>query len=139
MSDIHFINTDKSNFQDEYFKVMDKTFEKAREKSLAKGGEELTLEAFLDKNERDCDKAEKIKFIYFLFPFIVTPLSYLYTSLINGFGRISNPVIYVCVILITSGLIAFLLHKNFRKSLALRRAWINTRRGEIKESENNLN
>ena len=132
MSDIHFINADKSDFQNEYFKVMDKTFEKARAKSLAKGGEELTLEAFLDKNERDCDRAEKMKFIYFLFPFIVTPLSYLYTSLINGFGRISNPVIYVCVILITSGLVALLLYKNFRKSLALRRAWINTRREEIK-------
>lgn len=132
MSDIHFINTDKSDFQNAYFKVMDKTFEKARAKSLAKGGEELTLEAFLDKNARDCDKAEKIKFIYFLLPIIVTPLSYLYTSLINGFGRISNPVIYVCVILITSALIALLLHKNFKKSLALRRAWISARREEIK-------
>ena len=137
MNDMHFINTDNSNFQNEFFKAMDKTFEKARAKSLSKGKGDLTFEAFLDKNERDCDKAEKMKFIYFLLPIIATPLAYLYTDLIDGLSRISNPVIYICVILIMSGLIGMLGYKNFKKSLAVRRSWIKARREEMKAEQEN--
>ena len=135
MSDIYFINTDKSNFQNEYFKVMDKRFEKAREKSLKKGKVEITLEAFLDKEEQDSNRVEKMKSIYFLLPIIVTALAYLYTGLIDGLDSISSPIIYVCVILITSSLITMIFYKNIKRSLALRRAWINSKRDGIKETE----
>lgn len=131
MSDIHFIKGNKSDFQKAYFEAMDKRFEEQRKKSVKKGKGELTLEAFLDKEERDCAKAENIKFIYFLFPIIATALAYLYTGLIDGFGRISSPVIYVFVMLIASGLIALWHYKNVKKSLILRKEWIKSKRDKI--------
>ena len=124
-------------YQKEFFKAMDKRFEEQRKKSLKKGNGELTLAAFLDKEERDCDKTEKMKFIYFLFPIIATALTYLYTSLIDGFGRISNPVIYILVVLITSGLFGILCYKNLKKSMALRRAWIKAKREKIRAEKKN--
>ena len=131
MSDIHFINTDKSNFQNEYFKVMDKRFEEQRKKSIKKGKGELTLEAFLDNEERDCDRAKKILFIYFPLPVIATALAYLYTSLIDGFGS-TNHIVYVCVLFILSCVVIFLSFKSSKKSIDYRRAWINAKREEIK-------
>ena len=134
MSDIHFINGNKSDFQKAYFEAMDKRFEEQRKKSIKKGNGELTLEAFLDKEERECTKAENMKLIYFLFPIIATALAYLYTGLIDGFGRISSPVIYVFVILIASALIALRLHKNIKKSLILRKEWIKAKRNETESN-----
>lgn len=135
MSDIHFINGNKSDFQKAYFKAMDKRFEEQRKKSVKKGNGELTLEMFLDKEERECAKVEKMKlFIYFLFPIIATALAYLYTGLIDGFGRISSPVIYVFVMLIASSLVGLLLYKNIKKSLILRKKWIKSKRDEIKSN-----
>lgn len=138
MSDIHFINTDKSNFQNEYFKVMDKRFEQAREKNVKNGNGELTLEAFLDKEELSCDHMEKIKFIYFLLPMIMPLLSYPYIKLTAGFDTTLEFIISVCVLLILSSLIGSLFYKNIKKSLVLRKAWIKSRRDGIKESENTL-
>ena len=131
MSDIHFINTDKSDFQNAYFKVMDKRFEEQRKKSIIKGKGELTLEAFLDNEERDCDRAKNILFIYFPLPIIATALAYLYTSLIDGFGR-TNHIVYVCVLFILSSVVIFLSFKSSKKSIASRRAWIIAKREEIK-------
>ena len=136
MSDIYFINTDKSNFQNEYFKVMDKRFEAMQKKSIKKGKGELTLEVFLDNEERDCDRAKKILFIYFPLPIIATALAYLYTSLIDGFGR-TNHIVYVCVLLILSSVVIFLHYKSSKKSIAYRRAWINAKREEIKAEREN--
>ena len=136
MSDIYFINTDKSNFQNEYSKVMDKRFEKMRTRSLKKGKGELTLEAFLDNEERDCDRAKKILFIYYPLPTIATVLAYLYTSLIDGFGR-TNHIVYVCVLFILSSVIIFLYYKSSKKSIAYRRAWIEAKREEIKTKQEN--
>ena len=136
MSDIHFVNTDKADFQKEYFKAMDKRFEAARKKSIKKGNGELTLEAFLDNEERDCDRAKKILFIYFPLPIIATALAYLYTSLIDGFGR-TNHIVYVCVLLILSSVVIFFSYKSSKKTIAYRRAWINAKREALKAVPNN--
>ena len=133
MSDIHFINTDKSDFKKEYFKAMDKKFEDERKKNVKKGKGELTLETFLDKEEKNCAKAEKLTFFYFLLPVIATAWSYFYTFHIVG-NNTSNPVVRICVFLILSSLIALLFYKSFKKSLALQKAWIKSKRDEIESN-----
>ena len=116
---------------------MDKRFEKMRARSLKKGKGELTLEAFLDNEERDCDRSEKLKFIYFLMPVIITAIACLYSSFLNGFSSISNSIFYDFVILIVSSVVVMLSYKDVKKSINYRRAWINAKREEIKTKQEN--
>lgn len=112
-------------------KEMEKKYEKARRKNLKKGKGDLTLEAFLDREEKDCAKAEKIKYLYYILPVIVILAAVVPTYLAEGFDGISDGIIFIAILLVIEYSIMLGLWKVIRTGITARRAWLKATRDEI--------
>lgn len=135
------INRQKVKFSDlvendltpEFSATMEKRFEKAKKKNLKKGKGELTLEAFLDSEERLNNRTEKQRLFYKLLPIGLTALSYVTTALSSGFETFTDSIIYVLVMLSVECPLLWGLWKIFKSGIDARRAWIKARRNELEQ------
>lgn len=122
------VNTEISSF-------MEKRFDKAKKKNIKKGKGELTREAFLEQEERLCNRTEKQKLFYRLLPIIVTAFAYILTSLTGGFETYTDSIIFIIVMLAVECPILWGLWKVVKSGLDARRAWIKAKRNELEQIE----
>ena len=114
----------------EFAKEMEKKFEKAKKRSLKKGKGELSLEEFLDKEEKDCDQTEKMGFIYYILPVAVTGGDFLLSYFTDGIESISDATAQAVLILAVQYPIMLGLFKIIKIGVAQRREWIRKKRNE---------
>ena len=119
------VNTEFSTF-------MEKRFEKAKRKSLKKGKGELTLEAFLDNEEKFNRRTERQKLFYMLLPIGNTILAYITTCMTSGFETLTDSIIFVLVMLAVECPLLWGLWKIIKSGIDGRKAWINVKREELK-------
>lgn len=127
---VKFADMISEDIQKETAKNMEKRFEKAKRKSRKKGKGELSLSAFLDKEERSCDLSEKMKLFYIVFPVIITVISYIFTYLNEGFETYADSILYIGIMLVVEYLIVSSIWKINRNILTAIRAWIKEKRDE---------
>lgn len=119
----------------EFSAAMEKRFFKAKKRNLRRGKGELTLEAFLDREEKSCNRTEKQKLFFRLLPVIVTALSYATTALNSGFESYTDSIAYILLMLAVEIPILWGMWKIVKSGIDSRRAWIKARRNELEQKQ----
>lgn len=118
----------------EFQKEMQKIYEKKNAKMLRKGKAEWTWEDFLDYQEKDVQKAYKLKPLYDWLPVIVTfPLGF-WWYLDNGFGVAL--IIYVIILLVVEFFVIKGMWKIVKGAVDTKMVWVETERKKLEKNNN---
>lgn len=108
--------------------TMTKKFANLNKKRRKKGKPELTLEEFLDREEADCKKIEKLKPFFIALPFLITGGMTADLVLTDGFETPLDAVIYAALMLAVEAAVMAGMWKIERLGLESRRRWIASHR-----------
>lgn len=134
---IKFTDLVSEEMRKDFPEEMEKKLEKARRKSLKKGKGELSVEEFLDKEEKECGKSEKLKALYYCFPPVISVLVFLMIYFTDGFVSVIDVIIFFVICLAVEYLIMVCMWRIVKSGITQRREWIAKKREEIKrEAEN---
>ncbi|MCD8375838.1 MAG: DUF1048 domain-containing protein [Oscillospiraceae bacterium] len=103
---------------------MEKKFQKAQ-KRAQKRGRTLTLEEFLDREERECQRGPAL---YILLPLGITALCWLGLCLTDGFESPADSAAFAAVTLAAEYLVMWGLWRLARRGFAARLAWVRGKR-----------
>jgi hypothetical protein len=109
-------------------KEMERKFEKHKRRYLKKHKTPLTLEAFLEKEEKECRTLEKMKYLYFSLPLVIPAIA---LCTIEGFEGWTDKLLFAAIMLAMEYLAMLGLWKFLKKSIHLRRTWIRDKRAEL--------
>lgn len=134
-----YIKRDKVKFldlvQEESHKAfpdeMEKKYEKARKKNLRKGKGELPIESFLEKEEKECNRIKKMRFIYYVLPVIVIGSAFLATWKMDGFDGVMDAVTFLGINIVIQYTLMMGIWKIEKMGERERREWIKKKRNEI--------
>ena len=129
---IKFTDMVKEEAEKSFPAEMEKRFEKAQKRSL-KRGKELTLEAFLDKEEKDCDRTERMWYFYFILPIPIILVAFMGTLLGEGFETAWDAVLFIVIQFVAEYALMLGLWGIVKSGLPGRRAWIAAKRAEMGE------
>lgn len=115
----------------EFAEEMEKKYEKARKKNLKKGKGELSVGTFLEKEEKNCNRTEKMKCFYYILPLIVIGSAFLTTWKIHGFDGVTDAMIFIAVNLVIQYTLMTGIWKITWIGVKERREWIREKRDEI--------
>lgn len=118
----------------EFAREMEKKYERARKKSVQRGKGELSLEAFLEKEEKDINLTEKMGALYYIFPVVITGAAFFITFCMGGFESNIDAAVYIAIMLTVQYPIMLSLWKLTKSGVKERRTWIAKKRGEDAES-----
>lgn len=107
--------------------TMDLKYMAANKRSIKKGKGELSMEAFLEKEEKDCRLTEKTAPFYYLFPIVITAAG----ALAVEFEGYMDALFYIAIMLVIEYAIMIGFWKIVKKGVVQRRAWIQSKREEI--------
>lgn len=130
---IKFSDLVHEDVQKELTPIMEKKYEKARKKSLKKGKGELTMEAFLDKEERDCDRAERLWYMYYIFPGVLAVVVTLCIYMLEGFESYPDMCFFLCIVLVVIYPIELGIYKVLKNGMKENRAWVKAKREELEQ------
>lgn len=132
---VKFFDLIKDEVREEFPNEMEKKFEKAKRKSLRKGKGELSLEAFLEKEEKDVRLTEKMDIFYYVLPLVITAGGFIPTYLNDGFESFLDTIIYVVVMLAIEYPLMLAFAKIGKNGTRERKRWIAAKREEMKQGE----
>lgn len=114
---------------------MEEKYAKASARSVKRGKGPLPLEAFLDKEEKDCRLTEKLDFLYYLFPLVIVAPFFLQVQRDGGFEGALDALVFLVLMLAIEYAIALGLLKFFQKATACRMAWVRSKRKALASGE----
>ena len=117
----------------EFPKEMEKKYQKANARSVKKGKGELNYAAFLEKEERDCRRALKIKWFYLLTPPVVTMGSALYAAHFDGFGGLEDVIFFIVLMLVVECAIMYPFWRLTKYGVKQRQAWIKEKYRDLED------
>lgn len=129
---VKFFDLVKEESSSEFPKEMEKKFAKARQRSIRRGKGELSLEKFLEKEERDVDRTEKTGFVYYLLPVAIVGGGAIIRYLTGGFESLADEAVQGGIVLAVQYPIMIGLWKVVKLGAAERRKWIEGKREEIR-------
>ncbi len=128
---IKFLDLIEQETKKDFPAEMEKKFQKARKKNLKKGKGDLTLEAFLDKEEANCAKVEKQKILFYVLPVIAVAAAFLFTLQNEGFDSGTDMAIFLIIMLAVECPLMRGLWKLTSIGVKERRSWIQSKRSEL--------
>lgn len=112
---------------------MEKKYNRAKRRYQKRGKGELTWEVFLDREEKDCDRTEKMRYFYYFFPLVVCAAAVVGTFVTDGFESMADLAIFVAIILGVEYLFLLTLWKIVKSGVKQRRAWLREEREKIEQ------
>ena len=104
-------------------------FQKKNKRLLSKGKEAVSLEAFLAEEEKECEKAEKLKWFYYVAPIVITILC----SIAVPFEELIDAVLFAGILLAVEYGIMIAFWKLSLFGIREKRKWIAKKGMEDKE------
>lgn len=130
---IKFTDLVSEEMRKDFPEEMEKKLEKARRKSLKKGKGELSVEDFLNKEEKECDTTEKLKVLYYGFPPVISVLTLLMTYFTDGFESVIDVILLFVICLAVEYFIMAGMWRIVKSGITQRREWIVKKREEINQ------
>ncbi len=134
---VRFRDLVNADMDKEFADVLEKKYAKANKRNLKKGKGELPIKDFLSKEEKDCNKTEKTKLFYYLFPLGITALVMIFEYFCFGFETYFDAIFLAVLLLVIEYAIMISFWKITKSGIAHRRSWINAKRKEISQYPNN--
>lgn len=107
--------------------IMEKRYNNLNKRSIKKGNGQLSMAAFLDSEEQDCDKSDKLGWLFYGTPFVLTGGGLLTTKFDTPFDL----VLYAALMLSVTFLFMHFSFKSTKDTTAQKRAWIIAKRKEL--------
>ncbi len=130
---VKFLDMVNEEVDKEFPAEMEKKFAKAQKKCRKRGKGELSLEAFLEKEEKDVRLTEKIEILYYILPPAITVVTFIPTYLSGGFDGIVDMVVYVAIMLGIEYPLMLGMSKLGKSGLEERKKWIACKREELEQ------
>lgn len=103
---------------------MEKLYKKANKRSVRKGKGELSREAFLKKQEKNCRNREKFVWFYYVYPIANIVVAVTATALEGGFESTADLLIFLGIMLAVQYAFAMFFRKLDKEYTKKLRAWI---------------
>lgn len=103
---------------------MQKKYDKMNQKQIRKGREPLTWEAFLDKEEKNCERNERLVWFYYLFPVVITGIVTFWMCQNDGFENFADGLWFVGILLLVEYAVILGLWKMVKVGIEPHREWI---------------
>lgn len=94
----------------DFEKVLLSRFERINKRNRKKGKPEISMEEFLEKEEKDCVTSEKIQYVFLVIPVVMTVNMY-FT------GQFENGIIDMAIFFVMCFAIEYFLWKTFKSSI----------------------
>lgn len=133
---VKFLDLVQEESRREFPKEMEKKYEKARKKNLKKGKGELSVETFLEREEKECDRTEKLRFFYYILPVIVIGSAFLTTWKMDGFDSGIDALIFIAINIVIQYSLMLGIWKIVKMGMEERREWIKEKREELNRERN---
>ena len=107
--------------------IMETRYQTLNKRSIKKGNGQLSMAAFLDNEEKECDKSDKLGWLFYGTPFVLTVGGLLTTK----FDTLFDLVMYAVLMLSITLLFMHFSFKSTKNTTAQKRAWIIAKRKEL--------
>ncbi|MEE1218734.1 MAG: DUF1048 domain-containing protein [Ruminococcus sp.] len=131
-NDIRFIDMVNQDLDEDLPKLMEEKYNTLNKRSIKRGKGELTMQAFLDKEEKDCDTIQKQKWLYYLMPMAITLIGFVSTYFTSGFDTVFDAVIFIAITLAIEFPIVLGIWRISKNGAIKRKAWIKYKREQLK-------
>lgn len=106
---------------------MEKKYARANARSIKRGKGELSIEAFLEKEEKDCRLSEKLRWLDYVLPLVITACC----AIGSDFDGVFDFFIFVAIMLAIEYPLMLGFGKMTANGVKQRRAWIEAKRAEL--------
>lgn len=131
---IRFIDMVNQDLDEDLPELMEEKYNTLNKRSIKRGKGQLTMQAFLDREEKDCDNIERLKWFHYLMPVAITLIGFVFTYFTSGFESVFDALIFVAITLAVEYPIVLGMWKISRNSAIKRRAWIKAKREALKDT-----
>lgn len=134
---IRFRDLVKEEAKKDFPEEMEKKFVNTNKRRVKKGKEALTMAAFLDKEEADCARTEKLRFFYYVLPPAATVLGCWFGAAGEGFESPLDMGLFAVILLAVEYGLLLGMWKIVKDGIENRRDWIKTKRKELESNGEN--
>ena len=131
---IRFTDMVNQDLDEDLPKLMEEKYNTLNKRSIKRGKGELTMQAFLDKEEKDCDTIQKQKWLYYLMPMAITLIGFVSTYFTSGFDTVFDAVIFIAITLVIEFPIVLGIWRISKNGAIKRKAWIKDKREDLKNT-----
>jgi DNA-binding ferritin-like protein (Dps family) len=124
---IKFFDAVSAQSRVDYDSIMQKRYNALNKRNIKKGKNALSMREFLDKEEKDCDRSDKMGWLFYIAPIIL-----IVASLIDrDFDSTFDMLIFTAVMLAVEYAIMHFFFKITKQATDEKRAWISAKRAEL--------
>lgn len=107
--------------------IMEKRYNAFNKRNIKKGNGELSMREFLDNEEKDCEKSDKMDWLFYVTPIVITAVSFFGTD----FDSVFDMLFYIAIMLVGQYVIMHFFFKITKNTNNEKRAWIARKRNEL--------
>ncbi|MBR6644265.1 MAG: APC family permease [Clostridia bacterium] len=107
--------------------IMEKRYNAFNKRNIKKGLGELSMREFLDNEEKDCDRSDKMDWLFYVTPVAITGLSLFCAD----FDSVFDMLFYNAIMLVVQYAIMHFFFKITKNTNAEKREWIAEKRNEL--------
>ncbi len=111
----------------DYDSIMEKRYKTLNKRNIKKGRGALSMKEFLDKEEIDCDKSDKMGWLFYGLPLVLTVISLFATEFDSAF----DILLYIVLQFVIQYTVMHFFFKSTKIANAEKRAWISAKRNEL--------
>ena len=126
-----FFDVVSSQSRVDYDSLMEKRYNTLNKRNLKKGKNALSMREFLDKEEKDCDKSDKMGWLFYGTPAVLV-LAFLIDK---DFDSTFDMLIFIALTFALEFAIMHFFFKITKQATKEKRAWIHAKRAELDDQE----
>lgn len=130
---VHFRNMLNEEINADFPRTMQKIYEKKNARHIKRGKGTLSIEDFIKQQEKSCDFNDKIRWLYFVFPLVLTTIILLLTYFTGGFDNTLDIILFAAIMLLIEYPIMIFFRRFDKNNTNLTRKWIQAKKKELTE------
>ncbi len=107
--------------------IMEKRYNAFNKRNIKKGLGELSMREFLDNEEKDCDRSDKMDWLFYVTPIVITGVSIFCAD----FDTVFDMLFYIAIMLAVQYIIMLFFLKVTKNANTEKREWIAEKRNEL--------
>lgn len=129
---IYFGDMVKDEIKKDFPDTMQKIYDKKNKRNIKRGKGELTIEEFIEKQEKQCRLSDKMRFFYYLFPIAAVIVVLVIEILNGGFETVFDAILMIAILLAVEYPIMMFFRKIDKSNTTMTRQWIkNLKAGNV--------
>ncbi len=111
--------------------VMEKRYNALNKRNIKKGRGELSFRDFLDNEEKECDKSDKMDWLFYATPIVLTVVA----LFVSDFDSMFDMLLYIAMSLVINYVVMHFFFKISKNATVQKREWISEKRNKPDSQE----